>query len=164
MRKKTGATAERLALAARASELREQGLMIREIAELLGISRSYAGGLLTDPDGSRDRARKASYSGVCADCGFPTSGSDGAALAPGRCIWCTSGRTRPVAARPRLAVPLRLEDVPLEVRLEAVRFAARRETERAVRDELLLAAIYPSDQTYWVSESAAEMLEQWKAA
>lgn len=74
--------------AVKAAELRAQGLTGMQIAKRLGIRRSYAYALLTDPDGSRDRARKRSYNGTCIDCGASTDGSNGRANAPKRCQQC----------------------------------------------------------------------------
>jgi hypothetical protein len=83
----TGATPERLALAARVRELRDQGLFQREVAEQLGISRSYAAALDTDPEGKQQRARRDSYDGVCVDCGGVTK-SDGTSRPSARCSAC----------------------------------------------------------------------------
>lgn len=85
---RTGATAERLALAERARALRREGRIYNEIAAELGISRSYASMLLTDPDGAKARARKDSYAGRCLDCGNSTSGSDGREQAASYCDPC----------------------------------------------------------------------------
>jgi Homing endonuclease associated repeat/Homeodomain-like domain len=63
----------RLKRAAMARKLRERGLTQQQIADELGISRSYASGLLTDPDGSKDRIRKERYRGTCVDCGGRTT-------------------------------------------------------------------------------------------
>ena len=62
---------------ARAQELRAQGLLIREIAERFDVALSTAHSWLSDPDGSKLRARKASYSTPCPECGKPASGSEG---------------------------------------------------------------------------------------
>jgi hypothetical protein len=67
----------RLERAARARELRAAGCDYKTIAAELGVSRSYAGELVTDPDGSQARARKASYSRPCPECGKPMYGGDG---------------------------------------------------------------------------------------
>jgi hypothetical protein len=83
-----GPTAERLALAGRARELRDAGVLQREIQAALGVSRSYAAELLSDPDGSKARARMDGYRGVCADCGGPTTGSEGPSATPERCNAC----------------------------------------------------------------------------
>lgn len=83
-----GPTEARLALARRAAGLRSQGLLWREIADTLGISRSYAQALVDDPDGAKSRARKDSYQGSCVDCGGPTSGSEGRERTPERCAAC----------------------------------------------------------------------------
>lgn len=75
--------------AARAATLRADGLVQREIAERMGLSRSMVSGLLSDPDGSKVRARKASYGGTCVDCGARTDGSNGPGDAPERCKLCS---------------------------------------------------------------------------
>lgn len=82
----TGPTQARLDLASRAIQLRKQGWLIKPIAELLGISRSYASALILDPTGAGDRARKDSYGGKCEVCGHATTGSDGPGTAPKRCV------------------------------------------------------------------------------
>jgi hypothetical protein len=87
--RKPAVTAERLALAARVRELREGGLLQREIQAELGISRSYVSELLDDPDGSKSRARKDTYCGVCNRCGGPTSGSEGRSAQPIHCAGCS---------------------------------------------------------------------------
>lgn len=89
-----GPTEERLALARRAATLRAEGLVYREIAERLGVSRSYTSELIQDPDGSRARARKDGYRGECIDCGAPTSGSDGRGKAPSRCDSCSHAKQK----------------------------------------------------------------------
>lgn len=97
------------AIALFAEELGREPLQ-REIAERLGISRSYAASLVRDPDGTVERERKARYAGVCAECGGPTCGADGRGKAPKRCMacitgdpdWRTNGRKgRPFPGRPR---------------------------------------------------------------
>lgn len=70
--------AEKAEIAAR---LRDKGYTVRKIAEELGISRTYADGLLKDPDGSKDRARKEKYKGRCEDCGNPTTYKKGGGTA-----------------------------------------------------------------------------------
>lgn len=70
--------------------MRAEGLLHREVAELLGISRSHAAALSHDPDGAKDRARKDSYRGTCSRCGNPTDGSKGRAAAPDRCAKCAA--------------------------------------------------------------------------
>lgn len=83
-----GPTRERLELAERVRELRAQHLTHREVARRLDITRSYASTLADDPDGSKARARKDSYRGVCVDCEGPTSGSEGRSRTPERCEVC----------------------------------------------------------------------------
>jgi hypothetical protein len=69
--------------------LRERGMTQQEIAALLGLSRSTVSMYVTDPDGSQDRARKASYGGTCEGCGARTDGSNGPGSAPRLCAACT---------------------------------------------------------------------------
>lgn len=78
----------REALAEVASNLRAQGLLYREIAERLGVSRSYAHDLVRDPSGEAARARKARYGGTCVDCGSSTDGTAGSTYVPERCRSC----------------------------------------------------------------------------
>lgn len=72
-----------------ARELRGGGLLLREIAERMGVAVSTVGSWLTDPDGSRLRARKDGYRGVCEVCGAPTTGGNGY-LAPRMCHRCNA--------------------------------------------------------------------------
>lgn len=74
--------------AAEVARLKAEGLNGIEIAERMGISRSYAYELLSDPGGAADRARKASYGGRCENCGGTTDGSNGTAAAPPLCDKC----------------------------------------------------------------------------
>lgn len=74
--------------AAKAREMHEQGLLQKQIAPLLGVSRTYVSELLLDPDGSGVRARKARYGRSCERCGRRTSGSDGRGKAPRVCLVC----------------------------------------------------------------------------
>jgi Homing endonuclease associated repeat len=77
--------------AAQVIALREDGLFDREIAARLGISRSYAHGLRTDPSGEDAKRRKDSYRRPCPKCGRLMTGSDGrGASAPALCLRCTA--------------------------------------------------------------------------
>ena len=51
-----------------------EGLTIPAIAREMGISTSYASGLLSDPTGEKDRARKRKYLNRCKTCGELTYG------------------------------------------------------------------------------------------
>jgi IS30 family transposase len=91
---------------AKAQELRRSGLKLREIGEQMGAAVSTVDGWLNDSDGSRLRARKASYRGTCEDCGGPTSGtSSGVAREPRWCKTCAQPH-RQAAARERHAALL----------------------------------------------------------
>jgi transcriptional regulator with XRE-family HTH domain len=80
-------TSKRLVRAREAAALRAKGWPLGDIAMRMGISRSYAAGLLSDPDGSKDKKRKEKYAGVCVDCGGRTFGdSHTPAL---RCMACS---------------------------------------------------------------------------
>lgn len=84
-----GPTVERLEKAERVRELRESGLTHRQIAERLGLSRSYTAALDNDPEGTKARARKDSYGAPCPRCGKQMSGSNGLSRAPMLCKDCT---------------------------------------------------------------------------
>ena len=71
-----------------AVRLRKGGMKIREIAERMGVAVSTVHAWLSDPDGSRLKARKDSYRGTCVVCGGQTDGGRGAALAPELCMSC----------------------------------------------------------------------------
>lgn len=136
--------------------LRGEGLSHRQIGERFSLGSTTTRNLVNDPDGSKTRERKRSYAGVCVDCGGPTDGSNGREKAPLRCQWCAQGKQRP---KIRLCVPVRLCDLPVDVRLDAASVAARIERDECERLELLLAAIEPSDTVYWLSESARPVLD-----
>lgn len=72
----------RLARAARAQELRDRGLKLREIAAAMGVAYQTVHAWLSDPDGSKLAARKHSYRGTCEQCGGRTDGSNGRGRAP----------------------------------------------------------------------------------
>lgn len=74
---------------ARAQRLREEGLLLREIAESLGCSLSTAQAYLSDPDNAKARARKDSYRQACIGCGTLLNGSNGRGpRAAKRCRTC----------------------------------------------------------------------------
>lgn len=76
-------------LAAQAAQMRQDGALLREISEALGVSYQYAQQLVADPDGLKARARKDSYAQPCEICGAPTSGSEGRREHP-RCQPCAA--------------------------------------------------------------------------
>jgi hypothetical protein len=78
----------RAARVAKAQRLRRQGLVVREIAEQMGVAHKTADTWLNDPDLSKQRARRDSYRGTCERCGGPTDGSHGRDRAPELCSSC----------------------------------------------------------------------------
>lgn len=77
--------AERLA---QITALQAEGLTRAEVAARLGTTYRAVAGILEDPDGSRQRARRTHYQGVCERCGAPTDGSNGKSSAPTICKAC----------------------------------------------------------------------------
>lgn len=70
-----------------ARALRAEGLRWVDIAERMGVSRSYASEVFHDPDGSAVNERKDRTRGTCADCGGATSWAKGGET-PERCDPC----------------------------------------------------------------------------
>lgn len=154
----------RAELAAEVARLHEAGQTYPQIAERLGIARSYAQDLGNDPDQSKRRERLRRYEGVCVECGGPTSGNGGHGTAPTRCRNCTTmmgmGGERPSEPSIRRTLPVRLCDLPESVLIAGANEACRREHGDLERQELLVAALLPSDTVYWLAESAGPLLEQ----
>jgi hypothetical protein len=73
--------------------LRDQGLLLREIAAQVGLAVSTVGQYAADPTGEKTRARKAKNNGECIDCGAPTK-DGGARIAPERCFQCATAETK----------------------------------------------------------------------
>lgn len=144
----------------RALELLALGWTRAAIARQIGVSPNTISRWL-DPDVAR-RNREASLRykrslvGICVDCGGPTryAGTKESTKASRRCKWCAQGKLPPPAPDRRRCVPVRLVDIELEVRLEGAREANRYEAGDLERQEILFAAIAPSENVYWVSESA----------
>jgi transposase len=90
-------------------ELRNQGLVMREIAEIVGLSTSTVDAYLNDPGGHRLKARKASYAGACVDCGAPTNGNAGPGKACMRCLDCGGRFTAELSRRRWLAHRVQIE-------------------------------------------------------
>lgn len=76
----------RAVFANRVADLHAQGLTRMQIAEKLGISRTYAYELLHDPTGEHAKRRKEKYCGKCANCGARISYGG----ARGLCAPCAS--------------------------------------------------------------------------
>jgi hypothetical protein len=79
---------------AQIERLERRGFGTHEIADRLGLARSTINIYRADPDGERQRQRRASYQGTCRGCGAQTSGSGGPRRAPERCRSCAGGRRR----------------------------------------------------------------------
>lgn len=65
--------------------LRATGMSYRDIVAQTGLAYSTVRCYVTDPDRAKDKARRATYAGVCEVCGAATDGSNGRGLAPTRC-------------------------------------------------------------------------------
>lgn len=65
--------------------LAQDPLSNREIAGRVGLSPSTVGIYRRDPDGARQRARRAAYRGRCGRCGRPVSGGNGRSRTS---TWC----------------------------------------------------------------------------
>jgi hypothetical protein len=78
---------------AEVERLRALGATNAETASAMGVSYSYVRHLVSDPDGTKVRARKARLAGVCADCGGPTR-YRGASSAR-RCAACVGAELLP---------------------------------------------------------------------
>lgn len=70
----------------------EEGLTYQAIADRLGISVSHAGAIYKDPEGLKDKERKARYRAPCVDCGALTN--PGAPVEEPVCRDCTDARHR----------------------------------------------------------------------
>lgn len=91
---------------AEAQRLRDEHLLMREIAERMGLALSTIDAYLNDPDGSKQKARKDGYRGTCKECGKPTDGSRGKGKAPEYCLVCVM-RRRKKWSRERIVAMIR---------------------------------------------------------
>lgn len=82
-------TRSRAELYAEACWWRERGFTTVAIAQLMGKRTRTVYNWFYDPDGSKQRARRKSYEGTCADCGGVTK-SDGTKRASARCATCAA--------------------------------------------------------------------------
>ena len=128
--------------------LRQQGMPWRQIADRLGISRSYASALGTDPERRKELLRRERYGGACLGCGKKTDGSNGYRGAPSYCISC---HARLVATH---WTPKRI--------IEAAQDWAREHGRPPTATEWLRAtADHPANSTVQLKfDSWAEMIEQ----
>lgn len=100
-----GVKGNRAVLAAEAARLKAQGMNGLQIADALGIGKSYAYELLSDPAGQNVKARKAKYDMKCMDCACRVSGTDGPRSEP-RCQPCASAERKARRAKAdKLATP-----------------------------------------------------------
>jgi hypothetical protein len=145
--------------------LRADGLTYTQIGERLDRKPGSIRNLMSDPSGSKQRARRARYQGTCVDCGGPTDGANGREKAPLRCLYCVQGilpheRERPSEPSRRRCIPVRLCDLPVDVRMAGAREANRVEPGLQERQEILIAALLPSETTYWIAPTPADL---WQA-
>lgn len=89
----------RAAKVAEAQRLRNEGLMLKEIAQRMGCATSTVFQYIDDPDLEKLRARKKSYRGACVDCGTATDGTAGPTKAPARCNRCNGAHSREMTRR-----------------------------------------------------------------
>lgn len=85
--------------------LRDQGKTFRQIAEIMGVALSTVTSVYYDPSGEKERARKARYGGVCADCGTSTSYTSGGVAT--RCRDCQAIRAGSLELRHAQAATVR---------------------------------------------------------
>jgi hypothetical protein len=71
-----------------ARQLRDQGLLQREIADIAGVSTSTVNAWLADPEYEKQRERRRRYAAPCEVCGGPTDGSGGRKNQRTRCMNC----------------------------------------------------------------------------
>jgi hypothetical protein len=79
----------RAELAEMVGAIRAEGATHLEVAETLGISKSYASELASDPTGRMvDARRRRLYSGTCQECGAQTGASGSPRTIPKHCRKC----------------------------------------------------------------------------
>lgn len=78
--------------------LRDRGLLLREIAERVGLAKSTVHDLLLDPTGEKARERKRRYEHPCVDCG-KTVNPNGLQRRSGRCRDCAGAHERALSRR-----------------------------------------------------------------
>ena len=100
---------------------REAGYTTEDIAGVMGMSFGGVRNLVNDPDGSKQRARRARYQGSCETCGARTDGSNGRANAPRFCHDCWSESPEGIAARAKASVWSR-DVIVARIREWAVRY------------------------------------------
>ena len=149
---------------ARAIELRALGRSINSIGRELEVGPNTVKRWIDPAFKARQNKMaldyKAKRTGICRECGGPTTllrdGSDTATL----CKWCAQGHTPPPAPDKRRCVPIRLCDLSDDVLLNAAWEANRFEQGEVERQEILLAAAFPSDTVYFISRSARALLDE----
>lgn len=73
---------------ARATRLRQQGHTLKQIGEMMGAARSTVSTWISDPDLSKQHARRRRYAQPCPSCGEPMDGSNGYKRSPQMCSFC----------------------------------------------------------------------------
>lgn len=149
---------------ARAVELRAAGFSYSQISAELGVASNTVQRWIK-PDyaaysRAKSRAYKESKHGICVECGGPTKlNKNGDGFNPS-CQWCAQGKTPPPPPDRRRCVPIRLCDLRSDVLLAGAWEANRFEQGDLEKQEILLAAIFPSDRVHWISETARRLLDQ----
>lgn len=159
---------------ARAQELRAQGLLVREIAEEMGVAIQSVSAWLNDPDRSKEIARKKTYAGTCEDCGAATTGTaSGLDRAPRWCKDCGnrhSSETRTVWTRELVIARIhewaeRYGDAPAFLDWQPWEVRHRVEIGEAPAHALIRAARFEDAGNYWPwGNHVARVFGSWNAA
>jgi hypothetical protein len=121
-----------------------------QLAVALGVRPQALRNALADPLGMKQRARRVRYQGRCRVCGGATSGSEGRGANQPRTCWRCARGLPPEPDR-RRRVPVRLCDLPLEVRLDGAAEACRHEPDLDARADIVAVALQPPATVYWVA-------------
>lgn len=159
-----GRTAHPPELRARAVELRALGNSINGIGRTLGVGantvRRWVDPEYHEKAKASSRDYKAKAHGICVECGGHTTLLHSGEGFAQRCKWCAEGKKPPAPPDKRRCVPIRLCDLNRDVLLAAAWEANRFEQGDHEKQEILLAAVFPSSRVHWISESARGILDQ----
>lgn len=107
-----------------AQRLRAEGLLLREVADRLGVGVSTAHTYVSDPDRAKDKARKRFYAAPCERCGGPTDGSNGRAQPVRVCRACRERDGMPMDERRAISRAVRGDSLPRSRTITLREFAA----------------------------------------